>query len=1159
MSRGARRLLVGLAAGVVAIGVVTAIVVSFAPPLLRTLAISRIEAATGRAASIDTLDLDLWRGTLAVRGLRLADRDGDMLATIGRLDARIAWRALLTGHLWVRELAIEDSTVRVVRFENGEVNISDMIRRGGGGGGPGLGVTVDRFSLAGGTVVLEDRSVSPVRVWKSEDLAIVASHVSTRRDDGEAEASSTIDGAPVSVRVEQLRLVPVHLRAVVRARQVDLSLARIYFPASTPVLLDRGRLDTTVTVALDARTGVRVDADGRVTDVRLVRRHHGDLLLAAPAIRVAVRGFSAARDGALAVGRVELEGAATLVNGDARPPARFDLPRVTVRADGLAWPVQGPAKVELRSPVPGGGQVTVRGDVTPQPPSADVDVRMTRVNLAPWGRYVAPWVRVAGTGEVALKVRAQLHPTLAATGRGVARVDGVVVDDGGRRLLAVAQAEASGLDLAWPSRVTVDRVRLRRPTATLERDASGAIVIPGLTPRAGETATAGVGGQPRPAASSVDARPQPSPSAPAGVGGPSASTSAASRLRPTFAVNRVEVDDGALTWRDLGTKAPATIRLARVSMVATDAAWPMSGPVRVRARAATPGGGAVEVTGRVGLEPVVVEARAKARGVALAPFAAYVPTALPIQGYADATLSATLSRAPDLEVTVRGSAGVSRLSVADGKRRVLTAGRVEARGLDVDWPERVRVERLAVWQPWVLVERDEQGAFPLRAMLRWPGARSATPGTSATSDAAPADPSPSAGAANGERRVPPVTVGELIIEGGGARVVDRAVSPPYAEDLSRVRLRVRSVETASHTPAKVDLRATVGQAGVLLARGTVGPFGDALSLDVTGETRDLPVSRLNPYLEHFVGWKATSGRLSTRIVCRLNTGDLRAANEIHLGRLQVVRAGRDDAARERLGLPLGLIVGLLKDGRGDITLSLPVGGNVNDGGLDFSEAIWSAVRAVAIRTIALPVSWIGRLRVSADSKIQDIDIDPLEFEPGTATVAAAAAPRLERITAFMRRLPDVKMILTPVISLGDIEALKARAIASRLEKVAAERKGDEIEAARVLYAEKFDGAPPPDLGDIVAALREVEEPPAAAAADLARSRTTAVRQALERSDIERARLTVNKDAGALDTLDAGRVEFGVTDEVKPRRTLADLLRGLLDAFRRRLAAARETR
>jgi hypothetical protein len=1109
---------------VLAIAVIVTAAIPALPRLVRVLAIARIQAATGRSASIDALDLDLRRGTLSVRGVRLADRDGGTLGTIGRLEARITLRALLRGHLWLRELAVKDSTVRVVRFEDGSFNISDLIG-GRESGGRMLDVTVDRFTLADGTVLLEDRGVSPRRVWKSEDLTIVARNVSTRRGDGEAEASSTIDGAPVSVHVEQLRLVPVHLRAVIRAQQVDLAVARVYIPTNVPVTLDRGRLDTTVTVALDAHDGLHVDADGRIADALVVRRRQGDPVLIAPAVRVAMRGFSAGTDGALALDRMEVDGATTLVNGDAVPPARFELPRMTLRAEALAWPVRGPARVALDAPVPGGGRLTVRGDVQPRPASAAIDVRLTRVNLAPWARYVAPWLRVTGRGEIALRVHAALQPALTATGNGVARVSGVTVADGDRRLVSLAQAEASGLELKWPSRLTIGRIRVRRPEALVERDASGAIVIPGKNADVPDT-----GSPPD----------DPSPSLATGS-------------RPTIVLGELLVDDGAVTWRDLGVKPQTTVRLSRVRLVAKDATWPMSDPVAVQLRAATPDGGAVRVDGRVSIEPLAADVQLQARGVAVAPYAAYLPVALPVQAYADAALSIGLSRDPELRGRVRGTAALSRVAVVDGKRRVLSAARLEASGLDVDWPETIAVDRITLRQPWVLVERDEQGAFPLLAMLTRP----ATPMATMPPGAPPGSEPP------GDRGGPaavPVAVRELVVEDAGARVVDRSISPPYADDVSRLWLRARGIATGSDTPIRLDLRAALGPAGVLLARGTIAALEGPLALDLAVEARDLAIPRLNPYLRHFSGWNATSGRFSTKIVCRVSGGELAATNDVHLGRLQVARAAPDDAGRERIGLPLGLVVGLLKDRRGNIELSLPVGGSLRDPHFQFSEAIWTALRAVAIKTIALPVSWIGRLRFTKDSKIEDVEIDPLVFQTGTATVAAESTPRLERLTAFLETLPDVRMILTPVISVGDLEALKTRAIESRIKARAAERKISEGEAADQLFAEQFGGkAPPGEIEETIRALREVEEPPAAEAGTLAKERARAVRDALTKAGIDGHRIALNKDVGALETFDPGRVEFGLTDALKPRRTLADLLRALVEVLQRRLGAVRATR
>src|SRR5919197_5442706 len=303
------------AAFVVVLVTLAAAAVPALPHIVRILAIARIQATTHRPATIESLTLDLRRGLLAIRGVRLTDHDGQPLATIGELDARIRLRSLLRGHLWLRDLSIKDSTVRVVRFDHNAFNISDLVGRSGGG--TALDVTVDRFTLEQGTVILEDRSLSPWRGWKSEALAMAARNVSTRRDDGEAQAASTINGAPVSVSVEHLRLYPIHLQAVVRARQVDLAVVRLYLPADAAVVLDRGRLDTTVTVALDARAGVRVDAEGQITDAMLIRRQQRDAFLIAPDVRVAVRDFSVGNDGRMAVGRIDVDGASTLINTDA--------------------------------------------------------------------------------------------------------------------------------------------------------------------------------------------------------------------------------------------------------------------------------------------------------------------------------------------------------------------------------------------------------------------------------------------------------------------------------------------------------------------------------------------------------------------------------------------------------------------------------------------------------------------------------------------------------------------------------------------------------------------------------------------------------------------------------------------------------------------------
>lgn len=261
--------------------------------------------------------------------------------------------------------------------------------------------------------------------------------------------------------------------------------------------------------------------------------------------------------------------------------------------------------------------------------------------------------------------RARRLGVVAAIGKGTARVTGVTVADGQRRLLALDAGEISGLDVQWPARVAIGRIRLKHPDAVVDRDADGAIVIPALKPPTAQAPTA-----------------------------PAAAMPASTLPTVTVVAHEVAVENGALTWRDRSVEPAATVRLAGTRLVVKEPTWPLAGPVALELAAATPEGGALRVSGTVGIQPMTADVKVTARGVALAPYAPYLATAAPVAGYADADVAATVSRNPELAARVRGTAGLSRVSVVDGKRRLLSVERVDARGVDVEWPGRVSVARL---------------------------------------------------------------------------------------------------------------------------------------------------------------------------------------------------------------------------------------------------------------------------------------------------------------------------------------------------------------------------------------------------------------------------------------------------------------------------------
>jgi hypothetical protein len=1076
------------------------------PELIRHVAIARIHALTQRPVSIDHVDLNFLTGRATIRGFRLAERDGHTpFADFKRLDLRLRLSSLLFGHLWLNELVLTDSTVRVVRLPTGGFNISDLIQSSGTTRRV-FDVTVDHFAVLGGTVALEDRALPEPRTWTSEQINIEAHNVSTRRDDGRAVGRSVTAGAPVAVEVKDLRLYPIRLQATVTVEGLDLTPARVYFPPDAPAILDRGRASTSVTVTLDAREGIRADARGRLEDVAVVRRDGGEPLALVPKLTTQVSGFAFREGGDLRLAQLAVEGTISVRDPRAKPGAPFRSSAVRADVADLTWPATTPGRLDVLASIPGGGTLRLTGTVQPPSAPSQLRLRLANLDLAPWSQFLPVAARVTGHAEADLRIDEPLTAGIPARVQGSIAVHAVGVADARQELLGARRIEASGLEVHWPSRVVVHRVLVTGPRGIIERDRAGAFPVKNLVGRPVSL----------------------SPSSPSAN---TAQTGSSRRAAPGVEVGEIVVRNGAMVWRDETLSPAARLDFSSISGTVTGIGWPLPGPAGIRIALRPPGGGQLKLTGRVGLEPLWADVRLVATNAELAPYQPYLPTTARVAGAAELDLAVVMPSVAQGRATARGHAAVSRVDVRDGERTVMRLERASAAGLDVDWPQRVSIGRLALAQPWMVVERDEKGALPLRTLLN--GSRPST------------RPAASTAAETTDTGGPPlaITVTQVNVNGGGLRVVDRAVSPAFAVDLQPVTLHGENLTTASDRPARLDLRGRLGPGADIRLRGTVGALGGPLRFDVNGELREFAIPRANPYLLQQAGWKTTEGRLTSNLHARVDGDALSAKTDIRVSRLQLVRAAPDDGAQAHIGVPLNMISALMKDRRGDIKVSFPVGGRLTDPRFDFSEAIWSAIRTAAVRAVTLPVSLIGRVRLTSDSRIERIDVDPVPFEPGTATPTAEGQTQASRLAAFLDQLPEVRMTLTPIVSSQDVGAIKRQAVEATVDRVAREARLSREAAAGRLFEQAFPGQPAPEsLNSALGALVERQPAPASAIAELAANRVDAVRATVKAAGIDPRRLT---EAKVVQRDTDSRIEFEVVaPETERPSKLRDAVRRL---------------
>ena len=912
----------------------------------------------------------------------------------------------------------------------------------------------------------------------------------TVRARGGAEASglALADGRGVPLSVARIAASGVEaqwLSRVDAAPPRDGSAER-----AAPLRLEVGKL-----AIVEPRAVVERDRQGRFPLAARFTRAPVSLP-AAPATAEPAPGASAFTP-QISVGEITVErGSGLFLDESTTERTRLEVPRLDATLRGLTWPTREPARLRVDATLQRNGAVSLEGTVSAAPARLDAQLVMKDVALALVQPYVPSPARVGGRVDAKLALtggRSGAH----VTARGEASVRRVSIADGGRPVITVESLDAAGIDAEWPVRVAIADVKVRRTWALIERDARGDFLLRRLLGRPSST-------------TSTDASPSPS--------------AVAARPALELHLGRAVFEEGAATIVDGTTAPPARFDIAGARLTVEDFSWPSGPPVKLQLTSPTPQGGTVRIGATLELEPRRLDANVSLDEVQLAPAQPYLAIPGRVAGRVTGELVMKVALAP-FSAQLTGQARVRAFKLSDGDLPVATVGRVEATGIDVDWPRRVAFERVRFVRPSLLIERDGSGEFRLPKLV--------TPRRGRAGDEArrpEISSSPGAAAAAAPPTTTTLEIATLNLDRASARFVDHTTTPAYAEEMSDVQFEVGGVTTAPGGRARIRAAGKLPGGASFTASGSVTP-GEPRHLDLKVDLRDFVLPRANAYLNRFTGWTATRGGVTATASYTLDGNRLDARQDVVVRDVAVAQSGDEDEVQRRLGLPLSFLITLMKDSRGQIRLSVPVSGDLGSREFDFSETVWAAVRNLTIRLLALPMSRLGSLFVSPDSKVEAVTIDPLIFESGSSRLADGMVAHLDRVASFVRDRPAIRLGLEPIVTLADVDALKNAAILARLGATSAPRdNADALAALRAEYRRRWpERAPPPTLDAIVAALAQEEATPADAVQKLTADRVGVVRGELAKRGVEATRLVTRTRRTALvETAGVGRVEVDLT-------------------------------
>jgi Domain of Unknown Function (DUF748) len=271
VSGRARKILVGVLVAAVVLG---GLFVAVLPEVVRRVAIAQVPKLTQRILQLDDVDLNLFTGHLALKGVTVHKVGGNERAyEIERIDVRLDYLPFFVRHVRVTEITVVAPKLQVLRRGPAEFDFSDLLDLFKGGE-PSKEpskwrVTLERVAVQRMTGVGRDQTTSPESVWRIDDLNLAANGlmIGPGARPGRLQLSFKLNDTPITVTSDSLLLFPLAAKARATVEGFDLAPVHVYLPPSVPAAPRAGRVSLAMAAAVElGPTGLKSGrVQGKVT------------------------------------------------------------------------------------------------------------------------------------------------------------------------------------------------------------------------------------------------------------------------------------------------------------------------------------------------------------------------------------------------------------------------------------------------------------------------------------------------------------------------------------------------------------------------------------------------------------------------------------------------------------------------------------------------------------------------------------------------------------------------------------------------------------------------------------------------------------------------------------------------------------------------------
>ena len=274
---------------------------------------------------------------------------------------------------------------------------------------------------------------------------------------------------------------------------------------------------------------------------------------------------------------------------------------------------------------------------------------------------------------------------------------------------------------------------------------------------------------------------------------------------------------------------------------------------------------------------------------------------------------------------------------------------------------------------------------------------------------------------------PPIALAKVTLRGKNAiHFEDHTLEVPFTSNLGIKTLQIEGLDSKKpDKPASLRMMGTLEKRAPLKITATIAPFLQELALKLHISLKNYPLSHLSAYTVQAVGVALASGSMRLTSDISLKKRQLDMKNEVVLQQLKTSTISKELAKKldNKLPVPLDSALAMLRDRKDTITLNVPLSGPIDKLRVGISDILITALgkaivpAASGYLVYALgpygALAWVG---MEVGSRILEVRLPPVVFKPGDDGLPEKSEDYFKRLAKILQDKPEVDFRLCPKVS-----------------------------------------------------------------------------------------------------------------------------------------------